>query len=232
MFNSILSRFSLMTLALAFTLLSPSVSAITVTAGLVDNFLGGPDPANPSPELATLLITTANFDELNSDANVGHTFADLPGNIVSATLEIHLKANNVPGVETDGIFISFVDDTTTALVDDIVWKRTFGDYAGGGTVFDVADPGLLTPGVSWAAGNEYTFTLDLSALPEIDGSTVNILALINENGFFDITVGDETMVDYFRLTYSAVPVPAAVWLFGSGLLGLIGTARRKRTATA
>lgn len=28
---------------------------------------------------------------------------------------------------------------------------------------------------------------------------------------------------------SAVPVPAAVWLFGSGLLGLIGVARRKKT---
>ena len=27
---------------------------------------------------------------------------------------------------------------------------------------------------------------------------------------------------------SAVPVPAAVWLFGSGLLGLIGVARRKK----
>jgi len=26
---------------------------------------------------------------------------------------------------------------------------------------------------------------------------------------------------------SAVPVPAAVWLFGSGLLGLLGLARRK-----
>jgi len=29
---------------------------------------------------------------------------------------------------------------------------------------------------------------------------------------------------------SIVPVPAAVWLFGSGLLGLIGIARRKKTA--
>lgn len=29
---------------------------------------------------------------------------------------------------------------------------------------------------------------------------------------------------------SPVPVPAAVWLFGSGLLGLIGIARRKKTA--
>jgi hypothetical protein len=29
---------------------------------------------------------------------------------------------------------------------------------------------------------------------------------------------------------SAVPVPAAMWLFGSGLLGLVGMARRKKTA--
>lgn len=30
-----------------------------------------------------------------------------------------------------------------------------------------------------------------------------------------------------KIEFSAVPVPAAAWLFGSGLLGLIGVARRK-----
>ena len=30
------------------------------------------------------------------------------------------------------------------------------------------------------------------------------------------------------VTVNAVPVPAAVWLFGSGLLGLVGMARRKK----
>ena len=29
---------------------------------------------------------------------------------------------------------------------------------------------------------------------------------------------------------SSVPVPAAIWLFGSGLLGLVGMARRKKAA--
>ena len=32
------------------------------------------------------------------------------------------------------------------------------------------------------------------------------------------------------IAVSAVPVPAAVWLFGSGLLGLVGVARRKARA--
>jgi hypothetical protein len=40
------------------------------------------------------------------------------------------------------------------------------------------------------------------------------------NANFDITSVHVTSV-------STVPVPAAVWLFGSGLLGLVGVARRK-----
>jgi hypothetical protein len=36
-----------------------------------------------------------------------------------------------------------------------------------------------------------------------------------------------------RFTYASftpIPVPAAVWLFGSGLLGLVGISRRKKSA--
>jgi hypothetical protein len=46
--------------------------------------------------------------------------------------------------------------------------------------------------------------------------------------------GEPAAFDYFKLTISGtlatIPVPAAVWLFCSGLLGLIGIARRKSTA--
>lgn len=41
-----------------------------------------------------------------------------------------------------------------------------------------------------------------------------------------------TVLGSFSLAPSAVPVPAAVWLFGSGLLGLIGVARRKTALLA
>ena len=56
--------------------------------------------------------------------------------------------------------------------------------------------------------------------------TLTVSAILNagENYFLDGDVGGWVYTD----TVSAVPVPAAVWLFGSGLIGLIGMARRKK----
>jgi hypothetical protein len=43
------------------------------------------------------------------------------------------------------------------------------------------------------------------------------------------TAGKAIGLSNYR-AFSAVPVPTAVWLFGSGLAGLIGAARRKSKA--
>ena len=40
--------------------------------------------------------------------------------------------------------------------------------------------------------------------------------------------GSRGSVDW-QLELTAVPIPAAVWLFGSGLIGLIGVARQKKS---
>lgn len=51
---------------------------------------------------------------------------------------------------------------------------------------------------------------------------------------FDVTSGTtyafgaDAGAGVYTESFSAVPVPAAVWLFGSGLLGLVGIARRKK----
>ena len=41
--------------------------------------------------------------------------------------------------------------------------------------------------------------------------------------------GSGVFYDNLNFDRVVVPVPAAVWLFGSGLLGLIGIARRKKS---
>ena len=47
----------------------------------------------------------------------------------------------------------------------------------------------------------------------------------------DLLAGS-VLIDDVVLNANVVPVPAAVWLFGSGLLGLVGVARRKKAQAA
>lgn len=52
----------------------------------------------------------------------------------------------------------------------------------------------------------------------------------NTGGFTSLATPDGvTWTSDSGVFLSAVPVPAAVWLFGSGLLGLVGIARRKKS---
>lgn len=46
-------------------------------------------------------------------------------------------------------------------------------------------------------------------------------------GFADVSAPG---LGQYGIEISQVPVPAAVWLFGSGLIGLIGISRRKKSA--
>ena len=52
-------------------------------------------------------------------------------------------------------------------------------------------------------------------------------AFIGFNANFTIAPGSPTPVQSYAGQASVIPVPAAAWLFGSGLLGLVGVARRK-----
>ena len=72
-------------------------------------------------------------------------------------------------------------------------------------------------------GDEFQIVLD-NPLPPT-GGVVN--AIIGEHRETDIPATDSLCVDGCFLTGQVVPIPAALWLFGSGLLGLIGIARKK-----
>jgi len=72
------------------------------------------------------------------------------------------------------------------------------------------------------------FSLDFLSTLSLGSSLINISAGPGgdwQDAFFNV----QPVADYVGATLSvnAVPVPAAAWLFGSGLIGLIGIARRK-----
>ena len=91
--------------------------------------------------------------------------------------------------------------------------------------------GLLSPGL-WGTigfdtfgtaptGNMTIATIDLTALTAGTSS----LVIQNSQFFDDVSTQLDPTLDAGAI--SSVPVPAAAWLFGSGLLGLVGVARKK-----
>jgi len=72
-------------------------------------------------------------------------------------------------------------------------------------------------GITFSLQSGGTFADVISEL-----TTGDLRVVIHVHGF-DPSGGSESFVN------NPVPVPAAIWLFGSGLLGLVGIARRKRS---
>ncbi|MGB5395978.1 MAG: hypothetical protein WBN96_02410 [Gammaproteobacteria bacterium] len=52
--------------------------------------------------------------------------------------------------------------------------------------------------------------------------------IIQGGGNLNFLYEDALFTTYYDADFSPVPLPHAVWLFGSGLIGLIGVARRKK----
>ena len=92
-------------------------------------------------------------------------------------------------------------------------------------------------------GGNFRFTLSdgvtvIADVARVETNSFSFIGFTNDMGdirsleIFNRSGGNGTFeaVDNVTLgTLTAVPIPAAVWLFGSGLIGLIGVARRKKS---
>ena len=122
------------------------------------------------------------------------------------------------GAYTDSFFDIWVDFSHDVF-------EVSGDYLGnlgvGSSVFAYDDMGNLLDSVVFSAPFAGT-TNDVGFIGSFSFSNATAIAELH---MLADSASAATLLD--NLTFRPVPVPAAVWLFGSGLLGLIGFARRK-----
>lgn len=124
------------------------------------------------------------------------------------------------------ITISF-DYRGTQSIGGVIFAELFSELDGGG----VSKTELLFGGPLFGAGETWQNALITTTLgSDVAGGVT--LQLKSACGADAGCVSDAYFDNVQMLIEApaAVPVPAAAWLFGSGLLGLVGVARRKATA--
>lgn len=154
------------------------------------------------------------------------------GTETSITLDFNLHGsvgNNASGYTSSYVSASIAVVASSSLE----WYPDFGTL-----VYEIAS---LIPG-NEVVGNKFVSIndgLDQNSSGSItfdvfDGMDFYVVASMNasaNNGFADashtFTMEFDNDSGLTAAQVSAVPVPAAVWLFGSGLVGLVGLARRR-----
>ncbi len=127
--------------------------------------------------------------------------------------------------------------TNGAMLGDLTadFEDTSGD---GGVTFSVDSWWGQVNGVNAMALSTASFTPVICSGSNCTGSfstsdgPLSYTGVVNDIGLsmsFTLSAGDTASFDT-RFEIQPVPVPAALWLFGSGLLGLIGMARRSRVS--
>jgi hypothetical protein len=123
------------------------------------------------------------------------------------------------------------------------WTYTAGDFENGVGVFsEIYVPGWGTD----LSGLNITIdpsSIEVSLVQNLDSTNVGVTLKLNEpltlttGSLLDLTTSKWEDFDGGNYPFisgsvepNVVPVPAAVWLFGSGLIGLLGVAKRKKPA--
>ena len=133
-------------------------------------------------------------------------------------------------------------DNGQQMTGSFSWTYTAGDFENGVGVFSE----IFVPG--WGedlSGLNITIdpsSIEVSLVQNLDSINVGVtlklnkpltpttgsLLDLNTSKWEDFDGGNHPFISG-SVEPNVVPVPAAVWLFGSGLLGLVGVARRKKS---
>jgi len=208
-----------------------SCEATALRAGIDDGFALPAEGTSPGDALRDALLKRRpsrpfhDFDQVpaltpgvDPDSRLAHTFDALPADIVSARLTMRVRAGGTGGTSpiaegTDALWLGFATGSGDDARLNLAWQRRFG-----GTDLN-PDLGLLA-GELWESGDEALIELDLAALPisaplgEPGAATISLIADLNTNGYLDLTVVDETGVDFMLLEIETSDGTVFPWAVG------------------
>jgi len=167
---------------------------------LDQRWIGGSLTANEISNISSFIDTGRRVVMVGENAN----WTDWNNQILG------IVGSSFAGSASSNILTTILTNEITAGVAGINASAS-GTASGGGTALFNHNTVTL-----WGAGNVLTM-LDYNTCSDRDWA-------LSHNSVFCGNVAD------WVASSSAVPIPAAAWLFGSGLLGLIGIARRKKVA--
>lgn len=169
---------------------------------------------------------------------------------------------NLPTYQEDGFTLTSNTPDATLIDDNNTVRQSIGIFSGGTdsqSIFWGANGQTSTLGLSNDLGLSFdVLSLDASSLYNAAGVlnlsgtlagggtvTENIVLdgalstynLSNMTGITDLSISFDGATydapfDLDNISMSVVPIPAAAWLFGSGLLGLAGWLGRRRAVTS
>lgn len=169
-------------------------------------------------------------------------YSGVDGNAATFTYGAVLANDSVLGASFDNAWDVSNVDLTLLLVGSNLHTGTVSLFGGSGGTSEEADFSLLPYDGSNFSGYTgfnsvsdattlgiFALTIDLAdtfgaGFGDFTGVQLQVTGANGASGFYDAAPS------LIGVTSSAavVPVPAAVWLFGSGLIGLVSVARRKK----
>ena len=218
--------------ALTFSLSNSAQAAFVIDdfnvnslSSVTDNSVGGPVTGPSVIDGANIVMNGAAgwTRTLTADLTAGDTMETVVCNGCLAG-HVTMAGGNSNGIGTYTYAGSAIDLSSYTLL-GFDWGA---DLAGAGVDIIVGDGTNTSTAASWtglaATGGSAPGDLVAQALMGITWGSVNSSAVTS----LQFVVTGVQNLDSIIDNISAVPVPAAVWLFGSGLLGLVGVARRKK----
>jgi hypothetical protein len=211
-----------------------SIMAASASATIISGSVTG---GSALTQGGTFIKLSVPFTESNPDNTVGNDTFQTPNlygfdegqNInITTDLNVDVLANGSGGSSGSGVLTA-----GSTVASHYIFFDPNGTTSQTGTVtFDSQVFGIITSTNNLAA-SDFLINTGVNYLnPTLRGLEAGDSATITGLNTISVNWTASTPGDYIRVltdfSPSAVPVPAAIWLFGSGLLSLLGVARYKR----